>query len=223
MARDGARSETPPERDETSWHAILLTRGCHVWTAPALNAKMGAYKVLHAFAGGQDGLTPNACFIVASRLLYGTTTQGGTVREDQGTVFSLNPASGAERILHAFKGGGDGAVSWRCGPSCIARAAPWRRNRPRARLMPSPSTTPSHPSEELCVAPCLIPQGSANGPAVFCTFASNISAIYPPRRRTTLSAPYHHSPARARAYRGTVGGVADRAYPCGGLSGEQRT
>jgi len=40
------------------------------------------------------------------RVLYGTTSEGGTYGE--GTVFSLS-ASGAERVLHSFGNGYDGA------------------------------------------------------------------------------------------------------------------
>jgi uncharacterized repeat protein (TIGR03803 family) len=90
-------------------YGMTAQGGALIGVAFALNAKTGAYKVLHSFTGGDDGLTPNAGgLIVAGHRLYGTTTQGGS-REDQGVVFSMNPKSGADRILHAFTGGGDGA------------------------------------------------------------------------------------------------------------------
>jgi uncharacterized repeat protein (TIGR03803 family) len=39
-------------------------------------------------------------------MLYGTTSAGGT--RNDGTVFSIT-TSGAERVLHSFAGGSDGA------------------------------------------------------------------------------------------------------------------
>jgi len=38
--------------------------------------------------------------------LYGTTEFGGTY--DNGTVFSVNPNTGAETVLHSFGSGADG-------------------------------------------------------------------------------------------------------------------
>jgi uncharacterized repeat protein (TIGR03803 family) len=68
--------------------------------------------VLHAFRGGQDGASPFLAGVILSAAgnLYGTTTLGGNY--DKGTVFELAPAKGGrwtETILHAFKGGRDGA------------------------------------------------------------------------------------------------------------------
>jgi uncharacterized repeat protein (TIGR03803 family) len=90
-------------------YGMTAQGGPGIGLAFALNAKTGAYKVIHAFTGGNDGLTPNAGgLIVAGHDLYGTTSQGGS-REDQGVAFSMNPKSGADKILHAFTGGSDGS------------------------------------------------------------------------------------------------------------------
>jgi uncharacterized repeat protein (TIGR03803 family) len=69
----------------------------------------GTETVLHAFAGGSsDGAYPYAGLIQASDgNLYGTTQQGGA--SGNGTVFKINPTSGAESIVYAFAGGSDGA------------------------------------------------------------------------------------------------------------------
>src|ERR1700693_5481660 len=62
--------------------------------------------VLHSFSHGADGEDPAANLIDVNGTLYGTTYGGGTYGE--GTVFSVDPASGAETVLHAFGQGMDG-------------------------------------------------------------------------------------------------------------------
>jgi uncharacterized repeat protein (TIGR03803 family) len=66
------------------------------------------YSVLHAFAGGNDGVSPYAglTFDRAGNL-YGTTFAGGS--SGKGTVFKLTPSNGwKESVLYAFSGS-DGA------------------------------------------------------------------------------------------------------------------
>ncbi len=64
------------------------------------------YTVLHRFAGGADGASPEAGLIALNGTLYGTTTYGGAHK--YGTVFEVTPA-GKERVLYAFRGKLDGA------------------------------------------------------------------------------------------------------------------
>lgn len=71
-----------------------------------INPTTGAEKVLYAFKGGPDGYFPQASLIAFNGQLYGTTTVGGS--SDAGTVFVINPATGAEKVLYSFKGGKDG-------------------------------------------------------------------------------------------------------------------
>ncbi|HEX3664028.1 MAG TPA: choice-of-anchor tandem repeat GloVer-containing protein [Rhizomicrobium sp.] len=64
----------------------------------------GTEKVLYSFQGGTDGGNPAAGLIELKGKLYGTTLYGG---EDQscpgcGTVFSVDPATGSENVVHAF-------------------------------------------------------------------------------------------------------------------------
>lgn len=67
----------------------------------------GNVKVLHSFAGGSDGATPNGRVIRnADGVLFGTTTAGGASR--LGTVFKLDGKK--ESVLYSFAGGTDGAV-----------------------------------------------------------------------------------------------------------------
>ncbi len=72
----------------------------------------GTETVVHAFQGGSDGASPYGGLIVVGGLLYGTTTDGGGTgcTHGCGTVFSLDPASGAEKIAYAFQNNGDGAT-----------------------------------------------------------------------------------------------------------------
>lgn len=62
--------------------------------------------------GTGDGWNPRANLILdAARNLYGTTYQGGTGTNPDGTVFELTPAGGGawtETILYTFTSGADG-------------------------------------------------------------------------------------------------------------------
>jgi len=67
----------------------------------------GNEKVLHSFAGGSDGATPNGGVVEDSGgAFYGTTTAGGA--NGAGTVFRLKGEN--ETVLYSFAGGSDGAV-----------------------------------------------------------------------------------------------------------------
>jgi uncharacterized repeat protein (TIGR03803 family) len=60
--------------------------------------------ILHAFAGGtKDGRNPNDAMILASDgNLYGTTESGGA--SGDGSVFQINPNTGAEAMIYSFVG-----------------------------------------------------------------------------------------------------------------------
>ncbi len=77
-------------------------------TVFSLDPKTGAETVLYSFAGGSDASYPFAGLIFLGGLLYGTTGEGGTA--NKGTVFSVNPLTGAETVLHNFTGAPDGSV-----------------------------------------------------------------------------------------------------------------
>ncbi|HTT83626.1 MAG TPA: choice-of-anchor tandem repeat GloVer-containing protein [Rhizomicrobium sp.] len=59
-----------------------------------------AVRVVHSFSGGTDGGYPLAGLIDLDGTLYGTTARGGA--HDDGTVFSLDPGTGAETVIHSF-------------------------------------------------------------------------------------------------------------------------
>ena len=68
----------------------------------------GHESVVHSFAGGpDDGATPVAGLVLdASGNLYGTTGVGGA--NNKGTVFKINPNTGAYNVLHSFGSSSDG-------------------------------------------------------------------------------------------------------------------
>jgi uncharacterized repeat protein (TIGR03803 family) len=66
----------------------------------ALDPNTGVETVLHSFGNGSDGQAPLAGLIDVKGTLYGTTYGGGTF--GQGTVFALNPGTGAEEVLYSF-------------------------------------------------------------------------------------------------------------------------
>jgi uncharacterized repeat protein (TIGR03803 family) len=77
--------------------------------------KSGAEQVLYSFKGlsGKDGANPEAALTVLNGTIYGTTSVGGLDTKQCGeytgcgTVFELS-TSGAEQVLHSFKGAPDG-------------------------------------------------------------------------------------------------------------------
>jgi uncharacterized repeat protein (TIGR03803 family) len=67
----------------------------------------GTESVVYAFQGGDDGVFPAGDLMMdKSGNLYGTTLEGG--EGNIGTVFKIAPG-GAETVLYAFHGAGDGA------------------------------------------------------------------------------------------------------------------
>ena len=80
-------------------------------TVFSLDPGTGAEAVLYAFAGGSDGRSPYASLVNFGGTLYGTTYFGGNA-DGCGTVFSVEPSTGAEAILYAFTCLSDGANPW---------------------------------------------------------------------------------------------------------------
>jgi uncharacterized repeat protein (TIGR03803 family) len=70
------------------------------------------FHMLYSFKGGVDGSHPLGNLIKVGPYLYGTTRSGGGTGcggAGCGTVFRINPSTGAESVVHAFAGGTDGA------------------------------------------------------------------------------------------------------------------
>ena len=75
-------------------------------TIYTIDPHSGAEQTVYGFAGGTDGSGPRGDLTLVGGVFYGTTEYGGP--SNLGTVFSFDPATGAERVVYAFKGGSDG-------------------------------------------------------------------------------------------------------------------
>lgn len=73
----------------------------------APKSRAAAYYPIHSFQGGADGAQPFGGLAASAGQIYGTTTTGGA--SGNGTVFTVNPFTGAEKVIYAFQGGSDGA------------------------------------------------------------------------------------------------------------------
>ncbi|HEX3664001.1 MAG TPA: choice-of-anchor tandem repeat GloVer-containing protein [Rhizomicrobium sp.] len=64
--------------------------------------------VVYAFKGGHDGSFPSGGLLEVNGSLYGVTPLGGTgnCQGGCGTVFSFDPATGAETVIYSFQGNG---------------------------------------------------------------------------------------------------------------------
>ncbi|HEX4079334.1 MAG TPA: choice-of-anchor tandem repeat GloVer-containing protein [Rhizomicrobium sp.] len=77
-------------------------------TVFSLDEKSGAEKVLYSFCSREnctDGGYPDASVIDVNGALYGTTPYGGANCQSNGgcgTVFALNPGTGAETVVYSF-------------------------------------------------------------------------------------------------------------------------
>ncbi len=81
-----------------------------------LPAQAATQAVIYSFKGGTDGDRPLDGLTLMGTKLYGTTRDGGNSVPNCGTpgcgtVFWVTPA-GAEKVIHAFQGGSDGANPW---------------------------------------------------------------------------------------------------------------
>lgn len=88
---------------------------------PAKGSALWKATVIHEFKGGKDGSQPRGLALAADGSLYGTTQLGGGatacgsnngVPTGCGTFFRLSKVNGkwGEWLIHAFKGGADGAI-----------------------------------------------------------------------------------------------------------------
>jgi len=92
-------------------YGTAATGGAHGFGTVFRLSEGGGFKVLYAFAGGNDGADSQAGLIRDSAgNLYGTTRNGGMAGCSGygcGTIFKLTP-DGTESVLYAFTGGNDG-------------------------------------------------------------------------------------------------------------------
>lgn len=91
----------------TRTYTIAVALVCGVaFAGPVTPVRGASYSVLYRFKSGLDGQGPSAGLTTLGDTLYGTTVSGGA--SGDGTVFSLNPATGAEQVVYPFRGGSDG-------------------------------------------------------------------------------------------------------------------
>ena len=74
------------------------------WTASA-----SSLTTLHQFGGGADGAYPVSPLLLQSGLLYSTTTND---KRGVGSLYSLDPKTGAEKQIFAFPGGNESPVNF---------------------------------------------------------------------------------------------------------------
>jgi uncharacterized repeat protein (TIGR03803 family) len=71
-------------------------------TVFSINPVTGAEKVIHSFSATTDGATPIGEIVKVGGKLYGTTETGDLGSTGNGTVFSIDLATGSEQIVHSF-------------------------------------------------------------------------------------------------------------------------
>jgi uncharacterized repeat protein (TIGR03803 family) len=78
-------------------------------TVYSIDPGSGKESVVYSFKFDGDGNSPGDALIAVGGKLYGTTLGGGSSSCGCGTVFAVDPASGAETVLYSLTGGTDGA------------------------------------------------------------------------------------------------------------------
>jgi uncharacterized repeat protein (TIGR03803 family) len=76
-----------------------------------INPGTGKFALLHRFAEGTDGCRSTAALINLGGALFGTTSAGGGLGGGlgAGTVFNVNPSTGAEAVVYSFAANPDGS------------------------------------------------------------------------------------------------------------------
>ena len=75
-------------------------------TAYKIILKTGQYSLLHQFSGGADGEFPTAGLTAFRGKFYSVTEHGGSAAV--GAIYSIDPVSGTEAVVHNFTAGSDG-------------------------------------------------------------------------------------------------------------------
>ncbi len=81
----------------------------------SINTHGKGFRVLHRFAGGKDGVSPNSLLADMEGTLYSDTSFGGGTScspsgySGCGTVFKVQPSGKGYKVIYRFQGGADGA------------------------------------------------------------------------------------------------------------------
>lgn len=89
------------QRIKDSWTGLIVGVLVFAFGVPAAVFAGVTEHVIHSFGYGTDGSSPTASLTYVNGELYGTTSSGGANVVD-GTVFKLNPDTGAEKVLYSF-------------------------------------------------------------------------------------------------------------------------
>jgi uncharacterized repeat protein (TIGR03803 family) len=73
-----------------------------------LDPATNTYTVLHGFEFDVDGNGLNSDLLLKGGVLFGTTLSGGPTADHDGTIFSMDPGTGATTTLYSFTDGTDG-------------------------------------------------------------------------------------------------------------------
>lgn len=73
-----------------------------------INPSTGAYSIIHGFDYHVDGAYSDADLLIQGGQIYGTEHAGGPTNANDGTVFKLDPGTGALTTLYSFQGTTDG-------------------------------------------------------------------------------------------------------------------
>jgi uncharacterized repeat protein (TIGR03803 family) len=96
---------------------LIIGLVCSSAATPAIAAQDAGkhVSVLHSFGSSLDGMYPKGSLIDVNGILYGTTLSGGAASPG-GTAFSLDPTTGAEKVVYSFCSSGS---------SCSDGDGPW--------------------------------------------------------------------------------------------------
>jgi uncharacterized repeat protein (TIGR03803 family) len=107
-AADGCHPESPLTYSNGLYYGT--TSGCGAGghgTVFSVDPKSGAFKTLYGFTLGADGGFPSGSLLAFGGYLWGITQFGGA--NAAGTLFRIDPATGAEKVAYSF-GKGAGAA-----------------------------------------------------------------------------------------------------------------
>jgi uncharacterized repeat protein (TIGR03803 family) len=105
--RDGGNPHGALLQLNNLFYGTTMTGGSHSdGSVFVIDPSTGKETILYSFKGGRDGSQPIGGLVYQGSLLYGVTQAGG--KSGVGTVYSVDPSTGAEKVVHAFLGFSDG-------------------------------------------------------------------------------------------------------------------